>query len=110
SLAAGTPVGDSGRFAPWRRADDGAAPAAGTPRSAVDVAERPRALDASAHRPVRGDERLAQLVVGDFRERTPRRHPRLPESLRLPEISDARHEALIEDGVADGARARIGTH
>jgi hypothetical protein len=52
---------------------------------------------------VRGGKRLEELVVRDLRELSPRRHPRVPESLCLPEVSDARDELLIEEGVADSA-------
>ena len=69
-----------------------AAAPAGAPGAAVDVAERPRAVDARTHQPRGRVERRAQLVVRDVAERAPRRDARLPERLRLPHVPDAGDE------------------
>ena len=58
-------------------------------------------------------EHGAQLVVGDFRNRPPRRDAGFPERLRLPEVADARDEPLVEQGIADRAlriAAEVGDH
>jgi MerR family transcriptional regulator, light-induced transcriptional regulator len=69
--------------------------------------ERPHAGDAGAHPPCRSVEDRAQLEIGHVVERPPRRDPRVPERLGLPHVPDPGDEPLVEQGVADRARARL---
>ena len=101
ALAAGAPVRDPGGVALRIRADDGAAAAARAAGAAVDVAQRPRPLHSRPHQPGGGVEHGEQLPVRQVVQRPPRRDPRLPQRLRLPEVADARDEPLVEHRVAD---------
>src|SRR5665213_2208861 len=108
ALAAGAPVRDARGVALSVRADDGAAAAAGTARAAIDVPQRPRSVDAGAHLHVRRLEHGRELVIGHVGEQAPRRHARVPERLRFPDVADARHEPLVEQRVTDLALRRRG--
>ena len=53
-------------------------------------------------------EDVPQLAVVDLAEPAPRRDARLPQRLGLPQVADARHEPLVQEGVPDLAHG-LGT-
>ena len=72
------------------------------------MVERASAVEPALHQPVRHGERLAQILVRDVSERTPRRDARPPERFRLPHVPDPGDEALVEERVANGALLALG--
>ena len=67
----------------------------------VDEPPLAAGLDRLAHQLVGRLEHRVKLLFGDLARRAPRRNPRLPERLRLPEVADAGDEPLIEQRVPD---------
>src|SRR5207248_1627143 len=102
-LADRAPVGGAVGVALSARLDRCAAATAAPAGAVVDEAALAAGLDRGRHQLVRCLEDRAELVVGDFRKRPPRRDAGIPERLRLPEVADARDEPLVEQGVADRA-------
>jgi len=91
------------------RADHRAAAPARAAGAAIDVPQRPRALDAGAHSPRGCVERGAQLEIRDVAERPPWRDACVPERFGLPHVPDAGDKPLVEQSVTDRTGARLGT-
>ena len=81
---------------------------------AVDPALLAPGPERGAHEALRLGQDPAKLVVGEVAEWPPRREPSVPQGLRLPEIADARDEALVEQGVPERPppilAAKVGEH
>jgi hypothetical protein len=61
----------------------------------------PFTVDRRAHQARGRLDGGAQVVIGELAEPRPRREPRRPESLGLPEIPDAGDEPLVEQRIAE---------
>src|SRR5438094_6403212 len=112
-LASRTPIRGAVGVALSARLDRRPAPAAAPAGAVIDKTPLSPGLDRGCHQLVRCLEHGAQLVVGDFRNRPPRRDAGFPERLRLPEVADARDEPLVEQGITDRAlriAAEVGDH
>src|SRR5207302_7310636 len=71
---------------------------------AIHPCTRRYAVEPVLHQPMRLREHAVKLLVGDLRERMPRRHSLRPETLDLPDVPDAADEPLVQQRVAGLAR------
>src|SRR4051794_34669675 len=82
-------------------ADRLAAARAGAAGLPIDAPHGAAAVERLAHQRCGVAEGLVELAVCRVGDPAPRRHPRAPERLRLPDVPDAGHEPLVEQRVAE---------
>src|SRR3954470_21316812 len=104
-LAAGAPIGGAVVLALSARAHDRAAAGAGA--AGLLVHRRAGLVAPARHRPAHPRSRLAhhaqRLAVGYVLDRPPGVDPGGEAGFRLPDVADARHVALVEQGVPQAA-------